>query len=107
MFVGSWAGTYDGDSLGTFTMSIVRDAAKQLAGTLQVVREEGGGYTAAFTSIAVNGAIVTLAYDSPSVGGLVQLDGTLDGATLKGTWKAFEPGSSTVVARGGFTTSRQ
>ena len=33
--VGSWAGTYDGDGTGKFTMSISRDAASQLGGTLQ------------------------------------------------------------------------
>jgi hypothetical protein len=105
--VGSWAGTYDGDGGGKFTMSIVRDAANQLGGTLEATSEGGGSYTATFKSIAVTDNTVVMAYDSPESGGLVELHGALDGTTLKGTWNAFEPGSTTVVASGGFTSSKQ
>ncbi len=66
--VGAWTGTYDGDSTGKFTMSISRDAAGKLAGTLEVAPDEGGGYTATFKTIAVDGDAVTLAYDSPGDG---------------------------------------
>ena len=37
---------------------------------------------------------------------VVQLDATLDGTTLKGTWKSLD-GSSTVVAGGSFTSAKQ
>jgi len=105
--VGNWAGTYDGAGTGKSTMSIARDAAKKLGGTLQVVPDDGGGYTATFTSIGVDGNAVFMTYDSPVTGGQVQLEGTLDGTTLKGTWKAIEPGSTNVVAGGHFTSSKQ
>ena len=104
--VGSWAGTYDGDGTGKFTMSIARDAAKQLGGTLQAMPDDGGGFTVTFKSIVVDGSKVAMAYDSPGDGGVVQLDATLDGTTLKGTWKSVD-GSGNVVASGGFTSSKQ
>ena len=31
-----------------------------------------------------------MAYDSPDDGGVVTLDATLDGTTLKGTWKSVD-----------------
>ncbi len=105
--VGAWTGTYDGDSTGKFTMSIARDEAKKLGGTLDVAFDEGGGYTATFKTIAIDGDTVTLAYDAPDDGSKVQLDGTIEGKTLKGTWKAAEPGTSTVASSGTFTASKQ
>ena len=104
--VGSWAGTYDGDGTGKFTMSISRDAANQLGGTLEATPDGGGVFKVTFKSIVVDGSKVTLAYDSPGDGGVVTLDATLDGTTLKGTWKSVD-GSGTVVASGGFTSSKQ
>ena len=104
--VGNWAGTYDGDGTGKFTMSISRDAAKQLGGTLQAMPDEGGGFTVTFKSIVVDGSKVTMAYDSPGDGGVVTLDATLDGTTLKGTWKSVDS-SGNVVATGGFTSAKQ
>ncbi len=71
-------------------MSISRDAAKQLGGTLEATPDEGGDFTATFKSIVVDGSKVTMAYDSPDDGGVVTLDATLDGATLKGTWKSVD-----------------
>ena len=59
-----------------------------------------------FKSIVVDGSKVTLAYDSPGDGGAVTLDATLDGTTLKGTWKSVD-GSGTVVAGGTFTSAKQ
>jgi hypothetical protein len=104
--VGSWAGTYDGDGTGKFTMSISRDAANQLGGTLEATPDGGGVFTVTFKSIVVDGTKVTMAYDSPGDGSVVTLDATLDGTTLKGTWKSVD-GSGAVVASGGFTSSKQ
>ena len=104
--VGSWAGTYDGDDTGKFTMSISRDAANQLGGTLEATPDGGGVFTATFKSIVVDGSKVTMAYDSPGDGSVVTLDATLDGTTLKGSWKSVD-GSGTVVAGGTFTSAKQ
>ena len=107
--VGSWAGTYDGSGTGKLTMSIVRDADKRLGGPIQVTADDGASYTATFTSIVTDGNAVAIAYDLSLDGGQVvqaQLDGAIDGTTLKGTWQVFD-GSNSVVASGGFTSSKQ
>ena len=88
-------------------MSIGRDEAKNLGGTLEVMFEVGEGYSATFRTIDVDGNTVTLAYDTPGEGAKVQLDGTLDGTTLKGAWKASDPGTNSVASSGSFTISKQ
>jgi hypothetical protein len=105
--VGEWSGTFDGDSTGKLGMTFTRDASKNLAGSINVTFDMGEGYTATFKSIDVQGNAVTLAYDSPGDGAGITLAGTLDGTTLKGTWKAFEPGTTTAVSSGGFATNKR
>ena len=106
--IGAWSGTWDGASTGKYTMSIARDDAKKLGGTIQTVPDEGGGYTATFKSVVVDGATVTISYDSPAGDATeIQLVATIDGATIKGSWKAMDPASNTVSASGNFIGSRK
>ena len=105
--VGEWSGTFDGDSTGKLGMTFTRDASRQLSGSINVAVDTGEGYTANFKSIDVDGNAVTLAYDSPGDGAGVTLAGTLEGTTLKGTWKVFEPGTTTAVSSGGFTSNKR
>jgi uncharacterized protein (DUF2147 family) len=103
--VGTWSGPYDGDSTGTYSMTISQDASKALTGTVQV-NGDGDSYTAKFKSITAQKDTATLKYDSPS-GGEVQLDVIVDGQALKGTWKATEPGTATPSSTGTFTGTRK
>jgi hypothetical protein len=100
--VGKWAGTWDGEGSGKYTMSIEDAADKGLGGTVETRPDSGeAGYTATFKSIVVNGAKVTMKYDAPD-GGEVQIEGTLEGTALEGTWKAFNPGTTSLAASGTF-----
>jgi hypothetical protein len=103
--VGTWNGPFDGDAAGTYSMTIAQDQSKKLGGTLQV-QFEGGGYSAEFKSIVVDGSTATLKYDTQE-GAEVQLDVTIDGATLKGSWKVSEPGTSTVSSSGTLSGTRK
>ena len=103
---GSWSGTFEGDSSGTFTMSIGRDESKNLGGTIEVVPEIGEGYSAQFRTVDIDGNIVTLTYDLTGEGAKVQLDGTLDGKTLKGAWKVTDTATNSVTSSGNFTSSK-
>lgn len=106
--IGTWTGTWDGASTGKYTMSIARDDAKQLGGTIQTVPDEGGGYTATFKSVVVSGDTVTITYDSPAGdAGEIQLEATTDGANIKGSWKAVDRSSNAVSASGNFVGSKK
>ncbi len=105
---GTWTGTWDGASTGKYTMSIARDDAKKLGGTIQTVPDEGGGYTATFKSVALDGDTVTISYDSPAGDAAeIQLVATTDGVNIKGSWKAVDPSSNTVSANGNFIGSKK
>jgi hypothetical protein len=106
--IGTWTGTWDGASTGKYTMSIALDEAKHLGGTIQTVPDDGGGYTATFKSVVVDGDTVTISYDSP--GGdptEIQLEATTDGANIRGSWKAVDRSSKTVSASGNFIGSKK
>ena len=105
--IGTWSGTWDGASTGKYTMSIARDEAKHLGGTVQTVPDEGGGYTATFKSVVVDGATVRISYDSPAGDPTeIQLEATTDGANIKGSWKMVDR-SNTVTASGNFIGSKK
>ncbi|MPY88552.1 MAG: hypothetical protein GEU99_11565 [Luteitalea sp.] len=104
--VGTWVGTWDGESTGKYTMSIEHDAEKGLGGTVETTPDSGeAGYTATFKSIVVDGEKVTMKYDMPD-GAEVQIEGTLEGTALEGTWKAFNPGTTTLAASGTLTGAK-
>jgi hypothetical protein len=106
--IGTWSGTWDGASTGKYTMSIARDDAKNLSGTIQTVPDEGGGYTATFKSVVVDGDTVRISYDSPAGDATeIQLVATTDEANIKGSWKAVDPSSNTVSASGNFIGSKK
>ena len=69
--------------------------------------DEGGGYTATFKSVVVDGDTVTISYDSPEDATEIQLEATTDGANIKGSWKAVDPSSKTVSASGNFVGSKK
>ena len=102
--VGTWNGTYDGEGAGTYSMTVTADPSTGLGGSLQVNPGEGG-YDVTFTSVVAEGRTATLKYDSPE-GGEVQIDVTVDGDGLTGAWKAFEAGTTTVVATGTLSGKR-
>lgn len=103
--VGTWKGTYDGAGTGQYSMTVARDDARSLGGSI-TVSSEVGGYTAKFKSVEVSGATATLKYDFPDSPAEMQLTLTLDGKACKGTWKAVDPQTATVMAEGTMSGSK-
>jgi len=106
--VGTWSGTYSGDASGKYTMVFSRDAARKIGGTVEATADAGNGYTATFKSVVVDGTTVKMAYDDPeNATNEVQLEATVDGNSMNGTWKSVDTGAKSVVASGTFTGSRR
>ena len=71
-------------------MSIARDDANKLGGTIQTMPDEGGGYSATFKSVAVDGDTVTISYDSPAGdAAAIQLAATTDGVSIEARGKRW------------------
>ena len=104
--VGTWSGTFEGDSSGTVSSTVTQGEAKALAGTLTVKRSDGGTFTVDFKSVVASGATATMKYDS-SDGSEVQIDVTVEGTSVKGTWKAVDPATSNPVAQGTVTGTKK
>jgi len=103
---GTWTGTFDGDATGKLSFKFALDGSNQLGGTIEVSSDAGGGYTATFKTIDVSGAAVKLTYESPDDGANVLLEGTLDGAMMKGKWTVLEAGGTNSVATGTFSSTK-
>jgi len=106
--IGSWSGTYSGDASGKYTMVFSRDAARKIGGTVEATADAGNGYTARFKSVVVDGKTIKMAYDDPENAAMeVQLEGTIDGNSMSGSWKAVDTGAKSVGASGTFTGSKR
>jgi hypothetical protein len=106
--VGTWSGTYSGEASGKYTMVFSRDAARNIGGTVEATADAGNGYTATFKSVVVDGKTVKMAYDDPESATVeVQLEATVDGNSMTGTWKSVDTGAKSVVASGTFTGSKR
>ena len=106
--IGTWSGTYSGDASGKYTMVFSADAAKKIGGSVEATADAGNGYTATFKSIVVDGKTVKMAYDDPENAAMeVQLEATVDGNSMTGTWKSVDTGAKSVAATGAFSGSKR
>ena len=106
--VGTWSGTYSGDASGKYTMVFSRDADRKIGGTVEATADAGNSFTATFKSVVVDGKTVKMAYDDPESATVeVQLEATVDGSSMTGTWKSVDTGAKSVVASGTFTGSKR
>lgn len=93
-FAGKWAGSFEGASSGSCEMALSQDASGKLTGILTIIPGDGNRYPVTFKSVSMQGTTLNAAYDNPSDGDEVTLEGTRTGQVLRGTWKA-DGGAST------------
>lgn len=105
--IGTWAGSYTGDGSGTYTMTIARDAAKKLGGTLTNTNDSGESFTATFKTVTVSGPKLAITYDTPGgEGGEIQIEATIDKGALTGAWKVIDTAKN-VAQSGTFTGTKK
>ena len=89
-------------------MVFSRDAAGEFGGTVEATADAGNSYTATFKSVVVDGKTVKMAYDYLENAAMeVQLEATVDGTSMTGTWKSVDTGTKSVGASGTFTGSKR
>jgi hypothetical protein len=105
-FIGTWAGTWDGAGTGGFELTLEKDKAGAIGGTVAVTGDPT--YKATLKTLAFDGKKMTASYDfPPDTAAEVRLAATADGNTLKGTWSLREKATGSEVATGGWTVTKK
>jgi hypothetical protein len=105
--IGKWTGTWTGDSMGTFTMTIVRDDKKKLGGSILTQEKGEDEAKVVIKSVVVDGSRATIKYDTPGkTPSEVTVEATVDGKALKGSWKVMDPATKKMGTSGTFTGSK-
>lgn len=105
--VGSWAGTFAGEASGKYTMSIQRESADKLAGSIVTIVDGGNESEAAFTSVALDGGKAVMKYGTSDGQAEIVMEATLEGEAIKGTWKAVAPGTADALQSGTFDGTKK
>ena len=104
-YVGTWAGTWEGDGSGKIEMRLAKDDAGKLSGQVTVTTDNGD-YTE-FEVLSFETNKMTAKYDFPlNEGSEVVLTATFDDRTLKGTWSLHVKGQEGEQAGGPWTAKK-
>ncbi|HKQ76625.1 MAG TPA: hypothetical protein VJ810_23220 [Blastocatellia bacterium] len=104
---GTWSGSWTGSSAGKFEMTIKKDAAGKLSGTLTASPDQGQGYTTQFKLIDAKASKLTIKFDSPDGGVEVTLQSLIQGKSIKGDYSIRAKASGEEVEKGTFTAARK
>ncbi|WP_420150359.1 hypothetical protein [Spirosoma sp.] len=86
--VGKWSGTYLGDSSGKFELILNQDNAKNLAGQVVMLTDDGSRHPIDLKTASWKDGRLSATYIDPSENDEVSFTGTFADADLKGTWKS-------------------
>ncbi|MCI0387411.1 MAG: hypothetical protein MOB07_01400 [Acidobacteria bacterium] len=104
---GTWSGSWTGASKGKFEMTIKKDAAGKLSGTLTASPDQGQGYTAQFQSVEVKASKLTMKFEDPGGEVGVTLQAVIQGSSIKGDYSIRSKANSEEVEKGTFTATRK
>jgi len=104
---GTWSGSWTGGSSGKFEMTIKKDAAGKLSGTLTTSPDQGQGYTTQFKSVEVKASRLTMKFDDPDGSSEAMLQAVIQGSSIKGDYSIRSKASGEEVQKGTFTANRK
>ncbi|MDQ3255496.1 MAG: hypothetical protein M3R15_16625 [Acidobacteriota bacterium] len=93
-FGGAWAGTFEGEGIGKFEMTVAPGADGKHSGTVSVTPDDGEGYNTSFKSVSLDADKMVAKYASPgNSDSEVIMEGTSDGKAASGKWSIQSQGS--------------
>lgn len=105
--VGTWAGSWSGDSNGTFELTITKGADGKLGGTLTPKPEGEEAHTNTLSSVTLADGKVTIKISSPTDEVEITLEATFDSSALKGTYSVRSKADKTEVDHGTIKASKK
>ncbi len=106
-FAGTWVGTYagEGGGSGDVTLTISKSTDGAWHANIKYSNQDGD-QSAEMREIKISGAKFTGKLTSPDGGAEITLDGEIKEARLEGTYSVSEMGSTEVVEKGTWKTTR-
>jgi hypothetical protein len=105
--VGTWGGTWNGGSKGTFELTITKDSSGKLGGTLTSKPEGVEGYTASLNSVALADDKVTIKISGPNNDVDITLEISIAGSTFNGKYTIHTKAENYEVEQGTLTASKK
>jgi len=105
--IGSWSGSWTGDSNGTFEMTITKSADGKLGGSITPKPDGGEGYTTQITSIVLADSKATIKMADPAGEVEVTLVATIDSSTLTGTYSVRVKADGNEVDKGSVKATKK
>ncbi len=106
-YAGTWAGTYSAENGGSgkVTYIFTRDDNGQLRGTVKYSNDDGER-SAELKALKIEGAKFKAKIVTPDESNEITLEGKFNGNSLEGTYAVSEKGSTEVVEKGTFKTTK-
>ena len=105
--VGTWQGAWTGDGAGKFDMTIAKNSAGKLSGSITPKPDDGEAYTAEFKSFETAAGKFTAKFDDPGGEIDIVLIGSAEGKTARGTYTVRQKSDGSRVDSGTWTATRK
>jgi len=105
--VGSWQGSWTGDSSGKFDMTITKGSGGKLSGNISPKPEGSEGYTVEFKTVEVASGKLTAKFEDPEGEVEIVMTGSVEGKSAKGTYTVRQKSGGSQAETGSWTMTRK